>query len=390
MPVKPGIWTPSQSMSAHPRLWEGLVFAAPIWETGATTLTNIVTGVRNNAGDTPVWGLGPYGPQINLASGENGAADWPAGEGRFIAASDFVFAALCRLDGTPTTSSSIMGAYSATDDNGYYLAFNSSGYCTSDGIQALTVSVNHDGQGWVWVMFYRSGDYFELSTYTAEGAQLGVATGNDVNTLTEDDCFIYVGFDENVTMAVAYVWRVANDYMLNGAGSPIVPDPFSVLRQKLTPTFPAIAPSTVLYATGDGTIQSVVNELDTTTNLYQSVDDDPTTPTDSDFVNNRLGLGAGDATVFFQLTDMPGDFDQASAASITIRVRGQTWITGADSLYGRLYQSNESTALSDEVELREESSTTSFTNYTADFTGVVAGSKTIWDGARLRLRWSDT
>ena len=41
-----------------------------------------------------------------------------------------------------------------------------------------------------------------------------------------------------------------------------------------------------LYATGDQGFTDVVNENDTTTNLYQSVDDDPDSPSDSDWINN--------------------------------------------------------------------------------------------------------
>jgi hypothetical protein len=41
-----------------------------------------------------------------------------------------------------------------------------------------------------------------------------------------------------------------------------------------------------LYATGDGTKTDVVNENDATTDLWQSIDDDPASPSDSDWVNN--------------------------------------------------------------------------------------------------------
>jgi len=43
-----------------------------------------------------------------------------------------------------------------------------------------------------------------------------------------------------------------------------------------------------LYATLDGTVSNVVNELDASSPLWSSINDDPSTPTDSDWVNNAV------------------------------------------------------------------------------------------------------
>lgn len=160
-------------------------------------------------------------------------------------------------------------------------------------------------------------------------------------------------------------------------------DPFGLIR--FAPIVSGI--SVTLYATGDGTITDVVNELDAASPLWSSIDDDPASFDDDDWINNAITPG----TVQFLplLTDMPAEFDTADSASIVIRYRGQNFSTESLTLYVRLYQSDESTVLSDEVAVVTVSANSSFDNTApVTITGVVAGSKAIWDGARLRLRWA--
>lgn len=47
-------------------------------------------------------------------------------------------------------------------------------------------------------------------------------------------------------------------------------------------------PTVSLYATDTQTIVDVEDELDTTIDLHLSVDDDPATPNDTDWVNNTV------------------------------------------------------------------------------------------------------
>ncbi len=181
-----------------------------------------------------------------------------------------------------------------------------------------------------------------------------------------------------------------------------------------------------LFATADGTITSVVDETDGTTDIWQSIDDDPATPTDTDWINNAIDptsdpgftekgqwaspvltetgervfqpVTATGQTVFGLssdvhflplLTDMPGDFDTATSATVIVRYRGQNFGSESLTLYAQFYQSDESTPLSNEVSVVTVSANTSFDNTApVTITGIVAGSKTIWDGARLRMRWA--
>lgn len=154
------------------------------------------------------------------------------------------------------------------------------------------------------------------------------------------------------------------------------------------PTFisGSVRPTAQLSVNGDGTGADVVNELNTTTNLWQSIDDDPASPTDTDWNNNRILA----PSQFYLLENVPADFDTATAATITVRNRGQEWGSGNLVLYARLYQSDESTPLSNEVQVISRSANSGWVNTEVTLTGIVAGTKTIWDGARLRLRWATT
>jgi hypothetical protein len=143
-----------------------------------------------------------------------------------------------------------------------------------------------------------------------------------------------------------------------------------------------------LSPTAQGAITDVVDEGDATSDLWASVDDLPSSPSDSDWNNNTDDAGQ----TFYLLTDMPSDFDEAQSATITVRYRGQAYNgKGTVTLYARLYQSDESTALSDEVQVAAVTADSSFGNTSAiTLTGLVASDKTTWDGARLRLRWERT
>lgn len=151
---------------------------------------------------------------------------------------------------------------------------------------------------------------------------------------------------------------------------------------------PPLGSSTSLYATGDQTIADVVDEADGTTDIYTSIDDDPDSPTDTDWINNTDDAGQA----FFDVTNLPSDFGTADSAEIEVRYRGQNYVTGTVTLYARLYEQDESTPLSDEVQVAQITGNGSFANAgPISFTGLnTSAGKTTWDNARLRLRWAIT
>lgn len=92
--------------------------------------------------------------------------------------------------------------------------------------------------------------------------------------------------------------------------------------------------------------------------------------------------------VFFDLTDMPADFGNAESASIEVRAKTDG-ATAAIKLYVQLFQSDETTALSNEVEAVSLDTDAAFANFTATITGIdTAAAKSVWDNAMIRFRWS--
>lgn len=97
------------------------------------------------------------------------------------------------------------------------------------------------------------------------------------------------------------------------------------------------------------------------------------------------------ASVFFDVTDLPADFGNAETAEIVVRTRGVDIGATPLKLYAQLFQSDETTALSDEVLVRTETADSAFANHTVSFTGLnTTAGKAVWDAARVRFRWSST
>lgn len=95
------------------------------------------------------------------------------------------------------------------------------------------------------------------------------------------------------------------------------------------------------------------------------------------------------ASVFFDVTDLPADFGNAETAEIVVRTRGVDIGATPLKLFAQLFQSDETTALSNEVEVASHASSGSFANSTpVVFTGLnTTADKTVWDAARVRFRW---
>ena len=145
----------------------------------------------------------------------------------------------------------------------------------------------------------------------------------------------------------------------------------------------AAALPTLRPVTPDGSISSYQNESGGTTNLYASIDDDPDSPTTSDYVKNVGNIT--NAYVFFNLTDMPSDFGSMSALQIDFYLNAPAnWVNDSAVLYAQVFQSDETTTLTSEEQLATH--TTSAGYYSVTFTTVTGGDKTTWDGALLRLR----
>lgn len=167
--------------------------------------------------------------------------------------------------------------------------------------------------------------------------------------------------------------------VLAPGGGPVIPDYTDLYIEY---TGDAVM---TLVAEGDGTISNVVNENDNTTNLWDSVDDTPASPNDADWINNT----AAAASTFIDLSATLANFESMSTMSVTFRI-GVIDYTADISVYAQLFQSDESTSLSDEMLIETVSADAGFANDTeVTFTGVnTSASKAVWDAAKIRIRWA--
>ena len=142
-----------------------------------------------------------------------------------------------------------------------------------------------------------------------------------------------------------------------------------------------------LRPTADGTIDAeVVHDAGTAAPFYTHIDDDPDSPNTADWIANSQNESA--ASAFFEVTDMPADFDTMNTLEIKIDFEAVGFADDTAVLYAQMYQSDESTTLSDEMQLATQATATGL--ITVSFTNVTAGSKTIWNGARIHFRWTYT
>ncbi len=124
------------------------------------------------------------------------------------------------------------------------------------------------------------------------------------------------------------------------------------------------------------------------TDKYAAVNNGTATPDDTDYVVSYISEGSGGDYGYFLFEDMPADFDAATSATVKIR---QLCYTNEDSVKYQLFESNESTALTNEITLECDNSEIAHTSPhtfrtdTVSFTITGATTKTAWDGARLKI-----
>lgn len=138
---------------------------------------------------------------------------------------------------------------------------------------------------------------------------------------------------------------------------------------------------------GDGSRSVVLNEANTTTNLFASVDDSPDTPDTS----NWLTTGEGDGYVFLDVSATPADFGSINNP-LTVRAYLDSVGFSTDTcvVYAQMFASDETTPYTDEQQVGTEASTALVTaDLTVNATGLAA-TKADWDAAKLRIRWDYT
>ena len=142
----------------------------------------------------------------------------------------------------------------------------------------------------------------------------------------------------------------------------------------------------VLLPTGDGTLMNFTDFAGGTTALWDEINEDPdSSPNDSDGVQ---GADNTQTDGMFDMANMPGDFVTMISLDLEVRcaLRDSPPV-GPDNWSARLqiFESNESTELSDMASDISITDDQTFRNYTATLTNVTPGDKTVWDGAKIYL-----
>ena len=150
-------------------------------------------------------------------------------------------------------------------------------------------------------------------------------------------------------------------------------------------------------AGGDGTDSGVIqeenaNSCDTVGIICaDSIDDTNGGSVDNDSTFNENDQSETSGTQFYQLTDMPSDFQ--SMDSLDIEIVWRDLADGNDDLVlsAQVFESNETSALTDQITIHSHNgSDVGYTTTNLSFTLQGNNNKTVWDGARLALDWSYT
>ena len=136
-----------------------------------------------------------------------------------------------------------------------------------------------------------------------------------------------------------------------------------------------------VYATADGTKTGWTGVGDTS-NLWANVDEDPSTPTDADYIQSDVAAAV--QTIYLRLGSMPGDFDTATGVSITIRISRDSGKLCKSFDTVRLYRTNESTVVTAAATVSATTTSPVNTTYTPSITG--GTDSTTWNDLALQIK----
>lgn len=112
---------------------------------------------------------------------------------------------------------------------------------------------------------------------------------------------------------------------------------------------------------------------------------------------NAIAFAAADittpasmASAIGNLTNTPSDFTSATSITADYRVRVINWTNDTIQLFVRVFAADGTTPLTDEVGFSAHTANASESGDSISLTGVVAGDKSTWDGAKLQLRADHT
>ena len=148
------------------------------------------------------------------------------------------------------------------------------------------------------------------------------------------------------------------------------------------------SPTFTFLPNGDGPHDAVIKDQDGgTTNLYTAIDDTIAgADNGTTYVRNNTSKSG---SYLIQLTSTPESFSQMKTLTIDVRARTTGAVDDQTTLFAQVFQADGVTPLTGEIAVATNPGASSFTTISGvSFTGLTGGSKAIWDGAQLRLRWA--
>ena len=318
---------------------------------------------------------------------------------------------MTRLSGQTSIKTQVQATYGWNEGGSYIIAIDTSAFAEFDyayqasGFSALS-STDAAILSNTSVPARTSGNHLFLGqwSYTSAGAssrisasvKTGASTYGSATEVLAGDISVWASSALDTTdsesatvMGVqAYSGGASNNLYL-GAGrnaSDSNPTPQYGFVAVLSFEFASTALPVTLRPDGDGTRSAVVTETGSTSNLYASIDDDPDTPTTTDW--NSPGAQAG--SMFYDVTATPGNFSNMTSLNVKVHTAAVGFTVDSAAVYAQMFKSDETTALTDEVAVGSSGSPgLADVAFTLNAAGLAA-SKADWDAARLKLRWTYT
>ncbi len=277
--------------------WRGLVAAVPVVEgPNGPYVSELLTGLQSTAGDTVPsnrWFLDPPGHWGWIINGQLSVikVNWathPQWDRITSGGSATFMGRLVYWNESSAGPVGIFGCLVGASRFGFYTGSTEAAEFRYGGVSA-TVATSQVGTGRrVWVGRHDGDGNLTMDLYDAVTGELQESasasgsvtpgTGGQLHVLghpgsTDGGRFNFAG---------GYIWdRRLTDTEVQR----LLADFWGPLQPA---TVQQVNPVASLLATGTQTIADVVNENDNTTDLHLSVDDDPASPSDSDWVNNEV------------------------------------------------------------------------------------------------------
>jgi hypothetical protein len=138
-----------------------------------------------------------------------------------------------------------------------------------------------------------------------------------------------------------------------------------------------------LRPTGDGTLEGIT--FSTGTTAWSLIDDDPDSPDTADYILQTSNADGTDSA-FLDITDMPADFQSMDTLQVDVHVTNASEGNDTIVLTARVFQSDETTALTNSVTLSTDTDVSGLK--TGTFTLQGNNNKTVWDAARIQFVWT--